>query len=52
MDTWSQNVLFNFDSGASQETYIPLQLLADFGYGQNGSESGSPSEYNYQNSRT
>lgn len=29
---WSETVLFNFDTGASSPTDIPLQLLDDFGY--------------------
>ena len=30
--TWSETVIFNFDTGASFPTDIPLQLLDDFGY--------------------
>ena len=29
---WSESVLFNFDTGATTATDIPLQLLDDFGY--------------------
>ena len=29
---WSETVTFNFDTGASSPTDIPLQLLDDFGY--------------------
>jgi hypothetical protein len=33
---WSQPIKFNFDTGASFATDIPLELLADFGSGPDG----------------
>ncbi len=34
--TWSDNILYNFDTGASSPTDVPLPLLSAFGYGPNG----------------
>ncbi len=34
--TWSQEIMFNFDSGASNPTDVPLDLLSAFGYGPDG----------------